>query len=305
MPCAHPRRQWRVEGKWSLVEPLSPSLHEQQQIACGQCAPCRSSRAGAWTVRLVQNGQMFPASICTTATYDPAELPPDGSLRKSDISKFIKALRQVVARRGGERFSFDCYGEYSPAPLMRPHYHLGLFGYYPPDSETWAKSGAGNQEYVSAELSKAWGRGLITFQPWDYGAAQYCAGHQAWKLTGELGRHARLTLAGDGATVVERAPEFHLCSSRPGIGRLFFEAHGEQALRLGFTLVNGKRTAVPGYYLRRGEVDMPELAESARAARRAAAELESSKLEGEYRLDAIEVVAQARIDRASRKGRFS
>lgn len=248
---------------------------------------------------------MHPHSVCVTLTYADEFLPPLGSLDKAHSRAFVRSLRQVVARRGDPKFSVDCYGEYSPAPLMRPHYHLALFNYDPPDAQAWSKSGAGNQEFISEELSRAWShRGRVTFQPWSYGAAQYCAGHQSWKLTGDKGRNERLVFDQAGEYLGERAPEFHQPSTRPGIGRRFFEAYGDQALRLGFTVVDGRQVPVPSYYLRRADVSSPELAESARAARTAKAVELQAKLreEGEHRLDAIEDCAVARIERGARKG---
>lgn len=305
MPCASPRRQWFVDGEWTLTEPISPSLYRQSQFSCGSCAPCRLANQGEWTTRLMQEGQMHRPSVCVTLTYAPEHLPPLGSLDRTHSSAFVRALRKLVAKRGGPRLSVDCYGEYSPAPAMRPHYHLALFNYMPPDAKPWAKSQAGNQEFISEELSKAWRhKGRVTFQPWSYGAAQYCAGHQSWKLTGDKGRAQRLVFGPAGELLGERAPEFHQPSTRPGIGRRFFEAYGAQALQLGFTVVGGRQVPVPGYYYRRGDVTHPELAKVARAERTAKAlELQAQLLaEGEHRLDAIEECAQARIERASRKG---
>lgn len=311
MPCADPRRQWFVDGKWVTREPLSAQLYRSQEYGCGQCAPCRSSAAGEWTTRLFQEGQMHEYSICCTLTYSPACLPPLGSLVRKHAQDFIRALRKAVAARGGPLLSFDITGEYSPAPVMRPHYHCALFGYVPIDAKPWAKSGSGNDEFVSDELSKAWGKGLVTFQPWSIGAAKYCAGHQAWKTTGDKGRALRVVRDASGQVIGERLPEFHGCSTRPGIGRRFFEAYGEQALRLGFTVVGSgkgsKKVPVPGYYLRRGDVDLPEVTEAAREARKAQAVKVRAKLAAEgldNRLDSIEYCAQARIDREARKSGF-
>lgn len=251
---------------------------------------------------------MHSEGVCATLTYAPDHLPALGSLVRAHQQSFIRALRKLVAARRGPRFSFDCTGEYSPPPLMRPHYHCALFGYCPLDTKPWAKSGAGNDEFISAELTKAWGdKGLVTFQPWSVGAARYCAAHQAWKVTGDKGRAVRMVYGPNGEALGERAPEFHGCSSRPGIGRRFFEAYGVQALQLGFTVVDGKKVPVPGYYLRRGDIDHPELTEAARVARHAEAVGAKAKLEAEgldARLDAIEYCAQARIDRQARKSGF-
>lgn len=303
MACVQPRAQWLVEGEWTLKEPLSPRLYKQRQFRCGSCAPCRLANEGEWTTRLMQEALMHPQSVCVTLTYAPEHLPALGSLVKAHQAAFIKALRKLVAARKGPLLSFDCYGEYSPPPLMRPHYHVALFNYYPPDAKPWAQSGAGNDEFVSAELSKAWReRGLVTFQPWSFGGAKYLAGHQAWKLTGEAGRFTRQVIGPNGELLGERAPEFHQPSTRPGIGRRFFERYGEQALRLGFTVAKEKRVPVPRYYMRRAKVDWPELAELAAAEREAKAlEAQRRLAESGPPLDSIEFCAQARIERGSRK----
>jgi hypothetical protein len=247
---------------------------------------------------------MHPFSICLTLTYAPEHLPPLGSLVREHQQDFIRSVRKRYSARGGGRISFDCTGEYSPPPLMRPHYHVALYGYVPFDPKSWAKSRCGNDEFTSPELDAAWGKGLVTWQEWSVGAAKYCAGHQAWKLTGDKGRAQRMVYGPNGEPLGERAPEFHACSTRPGIGRRFFGRYGEQALVNGFTVVDGKKVPVPNYYLRRADLDLPELAERARAERTAKAQESKAKLEGDYRLNAIEECAQVRIDRQARKSGF-
>jgi len=243
-------------------------------------------------------------SICTTLTYAPEHLPLHGSLCKPHAQKFIRALRQLVARRFKALglpvplFSFDLYAEYSPE-RKRPHYHAALFGYEPPDWKRYAKSGAGNQEFTSDELTRAWGKGLVTFQNWSHGAASYCAGHQAWKVTGSKSRQDLQVLA-DGVVVGERAPEFRLVSTRPAIGLSYFQKHGEQALALNECAIKGKLVPVPKYYLRKGKVAFPELAEAAIAERRDVALAKSDELT-DARREVIEVCNQALIRRSSRK----
>lgn len=183
---------------------------------------------------------------------------------------------------------------------MRPHLHVALFGYWPPDAKPWAKSQSGNQEYISDELSSVWGKGRVTFQDWSHGAATYCAGHQAWKLTGDMGRLQRIVVGPDGTAIAEREPEFHQPSTRPGIGRRFFEKHAEQMLRNGFTVAKDRAVPPPAYFIRRALITHPELAAVAVEARRlkaveAAADLNPSRRE------AIETCSEATILRGSRK----
>jgi len=267
-------------------------------------------------VRLVAEGQCRGLSSCATLTYSPKELPDHGSLRKLHIPAFIKRLRSRIeyrVNRGIDRkdprynpgpfFSYDVCGEYSPG-LMRPHYHIALFGYWPDDYEAWAKSQSGNQEFVSKELTEAWGHGRVTFQLWSSAAASYCAGHQAWKLSGSKADELLRVLGPDGKVLARREPEFHDCSKRPGIGRSFMEKYGKLALQQGEFAVSGRLHALPAYFLRRGDKDHPELAAALRAQRAAFAVAADAELTDERRA-VIERCNQLEIERGSRgKARF-
>ena len=241
---------------------------------------------------------MHSQSACATLTYAPEHLPPHGSLRRSDFAGFIKRLRSRVAYRDGPRFGFDVCGEYSPAPAMRPHYHAPLFGYWPPDAREYAKSQAGNQEFESAELTEAWGKGIVTFQAWSAGAARYCAGHQAWKLTGDAAWERLVVVGDDGRVIAEREPEFHQASTRPGVGRSFFEKYGRQMLELDFTVVSAAKVPVPAYYLRLGDKSEPELTALARQRRTLKAIASAPE---EQRFEALDTCARASIARSRRK----
>jgi len=292
VPCLSPFRQWCVGGEWINQPPRVPSFYQRRDLPCGQCAQCRLSKASQWNTRLVLAGVERP-SVAVTLTYDPEHVPLYGSLCKKHVSAFVKRLRARVAKRRGEPFSFDCIGEYSPE-LLRPHYHLACFGYVPVDAKPWAKSRAGNDECVSAELTAAWGKGLVTFQYWSTGAARYIANHQAWKLTGHASeQRLRLTLP-DGSTF-DRAPEFHLCSTRPGIGRPYMEKHGRQALLNGFTFAKGKgAVALPKYFVEIGKKLYPAEAE-AEIARRVAKAKDSARGITPERMLVLDECAELRI----------
>lgn len=299
MPCAFPLRLWRVGGKWVPDEPVVSGAYRSQLVNCSQCAPCRLSKGAQWSCRLEHEGYMHEVSCCATFTYAPEHLPELGSLCKAHMAAAIKRLRSAVSHRGGPLFSVDVCGEYSPE-LMRPHYHVAFFGYFPPDAVAYAKSQAGNQEFISEELSSAWGFGLVTFQDWSQGAAAYCAGHQAWKLTGQKARDRLAVLDAAGVVVGLRHPEFHQPSTRPGIGRRFVEAYQAQLLALGSTVSACKEVPLPSYYLRRAEISDPVRVEALRVLRRADAELRAADLTAGRRA-AIEGCAEARILRSSRK----
>lgn len=259
---------------------------------------CRSARSAEQATRLIHEGRTRPNSIAVTATYDPQAVPEHGSLRKAHWSAFIKRLRARVAARKGPRFSFDAIGEYSPS-LMRPHYHGALFDYVPPDYKLWAKSRAGNREYISDELSAAWGHGFITFQHWSAGAARYIAAHQAWKLSGHAADSRLVVCDPEGLVVARREPEFHLCSTRPGIGRGFVEKFGSHDLEVGSSVAVDREVPIPRYYLRIAKDLYPELAAAALEKRREFARV--APRESAERLAVVDEVAAARLA-LSRKG---
>lgn len=235
-------------------------------------------------------------SIVATLTYADDQLPKFASLSKRDVQLFWKRLRFVVAKRGGDRFSYDIVGEYSPG-VLRPHYHACLFGYWPPDAKSWSTSQSGNEESVSDELTQAWGKGRVTFQPFSTAGAGYVAGHQVSKLSGHASE-ARLQVRDiNGQVIAQREPEFHLMSKRPGIGRTYMEAHGRQALLNGFTYARGKKeVALPKYFVEIGKKLFPEEAEIETERRKQFAK--SHPAESFERLEVMEEVAQLSIKAA-------
>lgn len=295
--CARPRSQWRRGDIKTFNRPLSPSLWEELQFRCGKCAPCLLHKSADWMQRLTHEGYSHKHSTSLCLTYSNEHLPAFGSLSVEDWDRFINSLRKRLERRGHPPITFDVCGEYSPAPAFRPHMHAALFGYWPPDAKYWAKSRAGNAEYVSEEITALWGKGRATFQEWTHGAASYIAGHQSAKLTS---RKDLFVIGADGSVIGKREPEFHRCSTRPGIGRRYFEQHGEQALKLGFVVAKDRPVSLSRYYMRRGKFDFPELAEEHAQLRRAKA-IEASEREDQPSLESVEFCAQEKIRRASRK----
>lgn len=99
------------------------------RLPCGNCVGCRSDRAKQWALRCSLELQQHPTGAVATLTY--ASAPP--TLRKADLSGFLKRLRMSVARsdhqnaRPVRRLRFFASGEYGDR-FARPHYHVLLFG---------------------------------------------------------------------------------------------------------------------------------------------------------------------------------
>jgi hypothetical protein len=216
-------------------------------------------------IRLCHEALMHRESICLCLTYADDFLPAMGSLCKRDVQLFLKRLRFEVWHRWCVRVRFDLIGEYSPEE-RRPHYHAMVFGWWPVDSERWSRSRAGNQQWISALLTRLWGKGHVTFQSFSDGAAEYCARYQTQKLTGRMEAEQLMRADADGVVgLVE--PEFHLCSRRPGIGASFYERYGADVRRCDFVVFDGRRMPVPAYYDKLTGVVDPDLLSELKARR--------------------------------------
>lgn len=196
--------------------------------------------------RLVMEGWSHSDSICATLTYAPEHLPEGGSLSKRDAQLFCKRLRISLSRQGLGPVRFHVVGEYSPK-LLRPHYHVIVFGWFPADAVPHGKSQAGRPEFVSPSLSEAWGKGRVTFQRFSGSAAGYVAKHQGSKLRRKCA---------EGLAVRDRegdswrflSPEFELRPLRPGLGAAFFDKYRAQLLAHGYVVVDGRKLGFSRYF---------------------------------------------------------
>lgn len=258
MACSKPLTQFRYQdGTCGFAD--NGNVVSSFPIGCGQCALCRAARGAEIATRLVQEAYSWDHNICVTLTYADDKLPALGSLSHEHYVKFLKRLRFAVAKRGAPKLRFDLVAEYSPQAL-RPHYHACLFNYAPADYYAWDRSRGGNPQYRSEELERFWPHGNVWFQWFSDGAASYVAGHQCWKLNGERAFERLRVRDADGAVIGDRAPEFHRCSTMPGLGAEFFRKYGAQMMALGFTVVGTKKVPIPSYYLRLAE-RVPEFRE--------------------------------------------
>jgi len=192
-------------------------------------------------------------------------------LDKRQVQLSLKRLRKAVAARKGPPLRYFLIGEYSPAG--RPHYHLILFNYFPPDAVQGYRSHSGGSQFTSDELSKAWGLGMVNFQMFTPSAADYVSGYYVDKLSGDLGERE---LAG-------REPEF-MRSSRGGaggIGAPFLVRFGAQIHEgADFVVIGGRQVPVPKFFERKLEKSDRD-AWGARLEARQSAGLDAAKREAE------------------------
>ena len=97
-------------------------------IPCRKCALCRKRNAREWMFRAVaetQHSRTVPYFI--TLTYNNLHRPSDG-VNKEDVQKFLKRLRQILARDHNftEEIRYFAAAEYGSHTKL-PHYHLILW----------------------------------------------------------------------------------------------------------------------------------------------------------------------------------
>lgn len=221
------------------------------EVACGQCLGCRLDRSRMWAMRIVHestlyetgNGNCFitltyrDPEICSTQELlDGKHIPADWSLRKTDFQKFMKRLRK--ARPGAKLKYFHC-GEYSntcrhgldletvKCPLCnvgRPHYHAILFNCSFVDLEPYGQTPDGRTLYMSPELEKIWGFGIVDVSEVNWQSAAYVSRYCLKKVNGLNQQDHYSTVEHDG-TITFLDPEYATMSN--GIGSEWYEKYAE------------------------------------------------------------------------------
>ena len=118
MQCEHP---YRLLKNIDLVK-----YPQGIDVPCGQCLLCRIARRKEWSMRMLHELDRYNDSVFLTLTYNDANLPENGSLRRTDLQKFFKRLRKQLDKDGRKIRYFAC-GEYG-SQTQRPHYHAIIYG---------------------------------------------------------------------------------------------------------------------------------------------------------------------------------
>lgn len=245
MPCFKPREAYPAAPPakgvvWSSSKSYAGAV--PFSLPCGSCIGCRLDKSQDWATRIVHESQLHRCNSFVTLTFAPEHLPEDGSVSTRDLQLFMKRLRKAV---GTVRF-FAC-GEYG-GQGDRPHYHLILFGYDPPDRKPWRRTPSGHLVYRSATLEKVWPFGHVEVGEVTVQSAAYVARYVTKKVTGDAARDHYTRLNPVTGELVQVRPEFICMSNRPGIGSQWFEQYSTDAFPSDFVVIEGKRRPVPRYY---------------------------------------------------------
>lgn len=244
----------------------------------------------------MHEAQLYGSNNCfLTLTYDEAQLPADYSVNVGVHQLFMKRLRKSVPHK--IRF-FACgeYGSEEGAHPYQPHYHYLIFNYRPSDLTLHSTSN-GNKLYTSPHIQKLWTYGYSTVGNLTYQTAAYCARYIVKKIGGEQAASHYNRIHPVTGLPVQVQPEFSKQSNRPGIGDAWFETFKSDVYPSDFVIVDGKRHAVPKFYVKK----LQEEERTAVKRRRKAQANKHREDNTSARLRTREQVQLARADQLRRK----
>lgn len=212
-----------------------------------------------WSTRIAHEASLHDENCFVTLTFRPDRLPTDHSVHPRHLQLFMKRLRKAL---GHGRVRFFACGEYGEEGL-RPHYHVILFGYRPSDLVPWKRYPSGHVGYRSAFLEKVWTDGHVEVGTVTTQSAGYVARYCTKKVTGEPAESHYTRREVNGFGIVEKEwkvrPEFITMSTKPGIGRAWYDKFSGDAFPSDFVVIDGERRPVPRYYVtqyRKSERDL-------------------------------------------------
>lgn len=179
-----------------------------------------------------------------TLTYDEAHLPRPVQLHKAHFQLFMKRLRKFFGR---ERISYFHCGEYGEQ-LGRPHFHALLFGVHFPD-QVWRKNGPnGSALFESPTLTRLWGMGAALIGAVTFESAAYVARYCVKKVTGEAAAKHYERVDPETGEIYQLEPEYVTMSTRPAIGKRWFEAFGFELEHDDTVVSRGREHKPPRFY---------------------------------------------------------
>ena len=188
----------------------------------------------------MHEAKMYKECVFITLTYDEDHLPAGRvsrpTLVKEDLQNFMKRLRYFIEP---DKVRFFGCGEYGTLN-KRPHYHLIIFGLSLHDKRVFTNAIYDHKSKGYYCLCKAWDKGLVHCGFVSVGSANYVAQYQLKKIKGKGAQDKYKSLG--------IVPEFALMSTKPGIGLKFMELHGDEFIRDGYIIQQGKKVGIPRYY---------------------------------------------------------
>jgi len=187
---------------------------------------------------------MHEDNCFVTLTYRDADLPPYFNLDHRDFQLFMKRLRTNT----GRKISFYMCGEYGDQ-THRPHYHVVLFGYFPPDAK-YHRTQSNARYYKSELLDSFWKKGFTDTSSVSYKNAGYVARYTLKKQNSKEETQDRYIYLDENDEIQNRKFEYVRMSTNPAIGLEWIKKYAHQTIQNDYVLdPDGKKNPVPRYYL--------------------------------------------------------
>lgn len=197
-------------------------------VACGKCVECLIQRSEEWSYRIMQEASLYKDNCFITLTYNEDNLPDGASLKRADLQKFIKRLRKKLSANAIKIRYFYC-GEYGKKG-NRPHYHIIVFNWKPPDMYFFCYDNKKTPLYRSPIIEDLWKYGFSSVGEVTQDSAKYCAKY----LNKDL-------------SVKGQQKSFIGMSTKPCIG---FNAIKEKWLDSDNMYIDGKVIKIPRAYIK-------------------------------------------------------
>lgn len=237
----------RCTGPVTIKKNLNPVLYpDGLEVPCGKCLACRIKKRSEWALRMTLESYYWLEKSFITLTYNDENLPPNGSLQKAELQKFIKRVRKRLDEKNRKIKYFAC-GEYGDQ-TGRPHYHAIIFGLglQEEDKEivmqSWRKCSWDNESIRKNSF------GLVESE-----SIRYVAQYIDKKYTGDMAEREYKEKG--------REPVFRLCSA--GIGKQYMEEYQDDIKDRLIITINGVKYSLPRYFVKKLDIPADKLSEFA------------------------------------------
>lgn len=239
----------------------STPIREYIEVPCGHCIGCKLDYAKTWADRCVMELDYHQDNYYLTFTYDDDHLPtvtyededgvyhgPFPTLHYRDMTLFIKRLRKNLKL---EDFRYFYCGEYGE-DTERPHYHMIAYGLPISDLQFLKQNKHGDPLYFSETLSKIWDKGFVTIGEVNWKSCRYVAGYVQKKAMDPTEAYRLYDLTG-------RVRPRTRMSTKPAIGRRFYEDHKEELYKLDHITIKGIEIRPSRYFDKLLDSEDPDL----------------------------------------------
>lgn len=272
----HPAKIFSTDRLEEFYRPDFRSNYRYSQINCGNCIGCRLDNSRDWanrgyleslywknnyfvTLTYDDNHLQIPEEITTTQDITYTELEENdwkGILVPDDFRRFLNTFRKIMKREyNKDNIRFIGCGEYG-SETARPHYHIILFNCdLPVESFYKPRISEGEDIYYQNKIiERAWTKGISNISEANWNNIAYVARYITKKKNGDKSE--------DYYAAKGQIKEFFRSSTKPGIGRQYYENHKKEIYKNDQILIRNKKGShwvkPPKYFDRLYEKESPD-----------------------------------------------